>query len=74
MKKHTKTILGGVILLVVALIFIYPRLDQYMSKEDTSVSEVGTSTQRSQSPVNVVEVRSELLENNLNITGTVIPN
>ncbi|AFL84035.1 RND family efflux transporter, MFP subunit [Belliella baltica DSM 15883] len=74
MKKQTKTILGVVIILVVAIIFIYPRLGQYISKDDSPASSAGASGQNSEIPVNVVEIRPERLENNLNITGTVIPN
>lgn len=74
MKKQTKTILGIVIILVVAIIFIYPRLGQYISNDDAPASSAGGPSQSNIIPVNVVELRPERLENNLNITGTVIPN
>ncbi len=75
MKKQTKIVLIVAIFAVVAIIFIYPRLDLFVSKE--SPDAPGTQAPQGQSkaiPVNVVELRPERLENNLNITGTIIPN
>ncbi|MFN3802431.1 efflux RND transporter periplasmic adaptor subunit [Belliella pelovolcani] len=75
MKKQTKTILIVAILVVVAGIFIYPRLDLFISKETSNAP--GTQAPQGPGkaiPVNVVEIRPERLENNLNITGAIIPN
>mgnify|MGYP006145321259 CR=1 FL=1 len=74
MKKQTKTILIVAIVVVVAIIFIYPRLDLFVSKDAETQGPSGAQAQSNEIPVNVIEVKSERLENNLNITGTVIPN
>ncbi|SNS58779.1 membrane fusion protein, multidrug efflux system [Belliella buryatensis] len=75
MKKQTKTILVVAILVVVAGIFIYPRLDLFVTKEASKAPGTqGPQGPGKAIPVNVVEVRPERLENNLNITGTIIPN
>lgn len=75
MKKQTKTILIIAIVLVVAIIFLYPRLNQFKG-ENTSTSQTASSSQANpqELPVKVVEVKKERLENNLNITGTILPN
>ncbi|MCR9014166.1 efflux RND transporter periplasmic adaptor subunit [Aquiflexum gelatinilyticum] len=77
MKKQTKTVLIIAIILVLAVIFIYPRWDQIMgnTKEVASSSQPGGPQGSGQPiPVNVVEIRPERLENNLSVTGTIIPN
>jgi membrane fusion protein, multidrug efflux system len=79
MKKQTKFLLIGAIALVLAVIFIYPRWDQFVGNEKAPASggAGGSGVYGGQSqplPVNVVEVRPERLENNLNITGTINPN
>lgn len=77
MKKQTKAILIIAIALVLAVIFIYPRWDQYMGKSDeagTTASSGGPQGSGQPIPVNVVEIRPERLENNLSVTGTIIPN
>jgi membrane fusion protein, multidrug efflux system len=71
MKKQTKIFLIVSILLVLAIIFIYPRLDQFLG--NSSPSPV-TSTISQELLVDVVEIRPEKLENILNITGTILPN
>ncbi|UJP66477.1 efflux RND transporter periplasmic adaptor subunit [Mongoliitalea daihaiensis] len=77
MKKQTKIILTIAIAAVVAVIFIYPRKDTFFGK-DKETSNAGPAAaapgQGAPLPVNVVELRPERLENNLNITGTIIPN
>ncbi|MCH6199675.1 efflux RND transporter periplasmic adaptor subunit [Aquiflexum sp. LQ15W] len=78
MKKQTKTVLIIAIVLVLAVIFIYPRWDQFMGKPENAAGtgQPGTSSQGAGQPipVNVVEIRPERLENNLSVTGTIIPN
>jgi membrane fusion protein, multidrug efflux system len=77
MKKQTKAILIIAIVLVLAMIFIFPRWDQFMGKpkETASSGQPGGSQGSGQPiPVNVVEIRPERLENNLSVTGTIIPN
>jgi membrane fusion protein, multidrug efflux system len=73
MKKQTKVILILAIVLVLAVIFLYPRWDQFMGKPQAPTSS-GQQGSSQPIPVNVVEIRPERLENNLNVTGTIIPN
>ncbi|MDO9552438.1 efflux RND transporter periplasmic adaptor subunit [Rhodonellum sp.] len=75
MKKQTKTILIIAIVLVVAIIFLYPRLDKFTGESNTSSQTASSSQVKAGAlPVKVVEVKKESLENNLNITGTILPN
>lgn len=65
------------IIAVIAVIFIYPRRNEIFGlKKETSAVSAGQSGggQAATLPVNVVELRPERLENNLSITGTIIPN
>lgn len=76
MKNPTKIILVFVILAVIAIIFIYPRRDEIFGKKESSSVSPGSTGggQAASLPVNVIELRPERLENNLSITGTIIPN
>ncbi|PSL01963.1 efflux RND transporter periplasmic adaptor subunit [Cecembia rubra] len=79
MKKQTKIILTLVIVAVIAVIFIYPRRDTLMGKNKNAPSPtqsqgLGGPGQGQALPVNVVELKPERLENNLSVTGTIIPN
>jgi membrane fusion protein, multidrug efflux system len=74
MKKSTKIILILLILAVIGVIFIYPRLGSD-KKDPKSANGPGSGGGPAQDlPVNVVELAAQRLENNLNITGTIIPN
>lgn len=73
MKKNTKIILVVVIFLVIAGIFFYPRIGMFQGNSSEASPQEGNNPTASL-PVNVIEVRTERLENNINITGTVIPN
>ncbi|MDX5477517.1 MAG: efflux RND transporter periplasmic adaptor subunit, partial [Cyclobacteriaceae bacterium] len=77
MKNQTKIILTLVIVAVIAVIFIYPRRDQIFGGKTAGpapTQQPGGPGQDAPLPVNVVEIRPERLENNLSITGTIIPN
>lgn len=79
MKKQTKIILALVIVAVIAVIFIYPRRDTIMGGDKNAPIPArsqgpGGPGQGQPLPVNVVELRPERLENNLSVTGTIIPN
>jgi membrane fusion protein (multidrug efflux system) len=77
MKNSTKIILIFLIIAVIAVIFIYPRRSEIFGlKTDTPTASTGQGGggQAASLPVNVVELRPERLENNLSITGTIIPN
>ncbi|SHM39710.1 membrane fusion protein, multidrug efflux system [Cyclobacterium lianum] len=73
MKKQTKIILIIIIVLVVGIAFFYPRLDLLSGDEEMAAASQNGNAQTSL-PVNVVELRQEKLQNNLNITGSLIPN
>ncbi len=73
MKRQTKIILIGSIILVVAVIFFYPRLDLFADR-DLAVKDSQTAPAAGALPVEVIEVKPQRLENNLSVTGNVIPN
>lgn len=85
MKKQTKLILTLSIILVIAVIFIYPRYgDMFGSKNEPAPAGQGGPGAGPGGPggpgggqpipVNVIEMRTERLENNLSVTGNVLPN
>lgn len=78
MKKQTKIILSIIIVLVIAVIFIYPRKDMIFGGGNDGAAPASTDQRPGGPgqalPVNVVEMRPERLENNLSVTGTIIPN
>jgi membrane fusion protein, multidrug efflux system len=79
MKNQTKIISFVVIVAVIAVIFIYPRRDQIFGGNSKGPSPAvsqgpGGQGQGQPIPVNVVEIRPEKLENNLSVTGTIMPN
>ncbi len=75
MKNQTKILATVAILIVIAVIFIYPRREQFFGTADKgSSSSVQGAGQGQELPVNVVEIKYERLENNLSVTGTVMPN
>ena len=73
MKPQTKIILIAGIVLVVAVIFFYPRLNLFADKDQATPAASATSTS-ADLPVEVVEIKPQRLENNLSVTGNVIPN
>src|SRR5690606_13794553 len=73
MKRQTKTILIIGIVLVIAVAFFYPRLNLFVDKDQPAVV-VGTSSSSGALPVEVVEIKPQRLENNLSVTGNIIPN
>jgi membrane fusion protein (multidrug efflux system) len=77
MKKQTKLLVTVAIILVIAVIFIYPRKDSIFGGSNDGPApgaQQGPGSPGQLLPVNVVELRPERLENNLSITGTIIPN
>jgi len=79
MKKQNKIIVSILIVAVIAVIFIYPRRDQIFGGNSQgpvpSMSQgPGGSGQGQPLPVRVVEIRPQQLENNLSVTGTIMPN
>src|SRR5690554_323451 len=76
MKRSTKSILIGGIILVIALIFFYPRLNLFL-KNDADLPNSSSGSDASPGnylPVEVVEMKPRRLENNLSVTGNIIPN
>lgn len=75
MKKQTKFILILGIVLVIAVIFLYPRLNLFESQgEDQAAKGEQATSPQAALPVEVVEVKPTRLENNLSVTGNIIPN
>lgn len=79
MKKQTKILLTVIIVLVLAIIFIYPRWGQFFGGGAGGGAPIaaqggGPGGGGQPLPVNVVEVVPRLFENTLNVTGTIIPN
>ncbi|WP_143959523.1 efflux RND transporter periplasmic adaptor subunit [Litoribacter populi] len=73
MNKRTKITLIVVIVLVIAGLFFYPRIEMFQENTDSG-AQASAGGSANLLPVNVIEVRPERLENNLSLTGTVIPN
>ncbi len=76
MKKSIKIILILLIISVIGIIFIYPRIGLFQ-KESVAPGASGSGQGGGPAqnlPVKVVELKPQRLENNLNITGTIIPN
>ena len=73
MKRQTKTILIIGIVLVIAAIFFYPRLNLFADK-DQPIPAAGQAPSSAALPVEVVEIKPQRLENNLSVTGNIIPN
>src|SRR5690554_1425697 len=73
MKRQTKIILIAGIVLVIAIIFFYPRLNLFADKDQPATAG-GQAATAGALPVEVVEIKPQKLENNLSVTGNVIPN
>ncbi len=73
MKKQTKIALIVGIVLIVAIAFFYPRLNiKDENGSSTSSGAAGGSDQPI--PVNVVKLQRDTLRNQLQVTGTILPN
>jgi len=74
MKKQTKLILVGVILLLIALAYFYPRLAT--QPEGAAPTSAGASAGGADAPlaVKVIKLKKETLNNQLQVSGTVLPN
>lgn len=74
MKKQTKVLLIVAIILIVVVGFLYPRLSTRNVNEN-AVTSVGAGPGAPQDlPVNVVKLQKETLRNQLQVTGTILPN
>ncbi|AWW30379.1 efflux transporter periplasmic adaptor subunit [Echinicola strongylocentroti] len=74
MKKQTKILLIAAIILVIAIIFLFPRFQGGSTSKAPVQTAESAPEETPQLPVNVKEVQPERLENNLNITGNVLSN
>jgi membrane fusion protein (multidrug efflux system) len=73
MKRQTKIALIGSIVLVIAILFFYPRLNLFADK-DLNEPVDSQPVASAALPVEVLELKPKRLENNLSVTGNVIPN
>jgi membrane fusion protein (multidrug efflux system) len=71
MKKQTKIALIVGIVLIVAIAFFYPRMDHKETGPSSSPSGGGSDQAL---PVNVVKLQKDTLRNQLQVTGTILPN
>lgn len=73
MKKQTKIIVIVGIILIIAVAFFYPRLSTRNGPEEATATEnpAGASQELE---VNVVALKLETLTNQLQVTGTILPN
>lgn len=73
MKKQTKIALIIGILVIIAIAFFYPRITNQSTKNPTA-SEGGAGEASQDLPVNVVKLEKETLRNQLQVSGTILPN
>lgn len=75
MKKQTKIALIVGIVLIIAIAFFYPRLSNQSSSPESAGPSAGGSAGANQDlPVSVVKIKKELLRNQLQVSGTILPN
>jgi membrane fusion protein, multidrug efflux system len=74
MKKQTKVILILAIIILVVVAFLYPRLDTRNTNENAVTSTGSGRGPAQELPVNVVKLKKESLRNQLQVTGTILPN
>lgn len=72
MKPQTKTILVIGILLIIAVAFFYPRLSNQRSQPESDGPGGGGGQQAL--PVSVIRLKNDTLRNQLQVTGTILPN
>jgi membrane fusion protein (multidrug efflux system) len=73
MKKQTKIALIIGIIVIIAVAFFYPRLSN-RSPEKSEASTGSAAGANQDLPVNVIKVKKELLRNQLQVSGTILPN
>lgn len=75
MKKQTKIILIIGIIAIVAVAFFYPRMsNQKGNSQNSAESSGGSSGSNQDLPVSVVKLQKETLRNQLQVSGTILPN
>jgi membrane fusion protein (multidrug efflux system) len=73
MKKQTKIILIVAVILIAAIAYIYPRLDNRKSNDSGKPAVAANAGGPSVLPVKVVKLQKETLKNQLSVTGTILP-
>lgn len=73
MKKQTKIVLIIGILLIIAVAFLYPRMSDQKNEPAASSQGSGGGGQQAL-PVSVIKLQKETLRNQLQVTGTILPN
>lgn len=75
MKKQTKVALIIGIILVIAISFFYPRFSNQGANPEKAAASAGGSAGTNQAlPVSVVKLSKETLRNQLQVSGTILPN
>ncbi|MDP2042781.1 MAG: efflux RND transporter periplasmic adaptor subunit [Algoriphagus sp.] len=75
MKKQTKIALIIGILVIIAIAFFYPRLsNQGGNSQSPAASAGGPGGANQNLPVSVVKLQKETLRNQLQVSGTILPN
>lgn len=74
MKKQTKIALIVGILVIIAIAFFYPRLSNQTSESGPAAAGPGAGGPQQDLPVNVIKLQKETLQNQLQVTGTILPN
>lgn len=74
MKQSTKIILIVSILLIIAAAFLYPRFKSRNTNEGGPSSSTSTQPVNASLPVDVVKLTKQTLKNQLQVTGTILPN
>jgi membrane fusion protein (multidrug efflux system) len=73
MNKQTKTILILAVIAIIAVIYIYPRWNNGTNSGPAPTAGP-PSGGGSELPVTVITLKKETLQNQLNVTGTILPN
>lgn len=72
MNKQTKTLLIVAVIAIIAVIYIYPRWNS--GSDSGQVAPSGPPAGATELPVSVITLKKETLKNQLNVTGTILPN
>lgn len=74
MKKQTKIALIVGILVIIAIAFFYPRFSQKSEGNGPMAAGPAATGAPQDLPVSVMKLKKELLQNQLQVTGTILPN
>ncbi|RIW16149.1 efflux RND transporter periplasmic adaptor subunit [Algoriphagus lacus] len=74
MKKQTKIALIIGILVIIAIAFFYPRLVNKTAEPAPAAAGPGGGGAQQDLPVNVIKLKNDTLQTQLQVTGTILPN